>query len=253
MGDTYVQISYGANGSYKSVVLPVNPEEVRVQLRSGSGSAVVVGVGEVPIKSEAQLAGLVIETFIPTDPDSSFNSIDSDKTHAGDTDFWRDLFTEFLRNSKKYAISLQVIGITAKGVIDIDMDVYVSGFDYAWVGGSSDMLITVEFKQDIDLLIKKSKVKKSSSTSSSKSSSKSTNKSSAVKSSNKKKKIQVGSKVTVTGYLYKDSYGTGRGQMETKTTRKISIISSGRKCPYHVTTLSGGARGWVAASSVKLS
>lgn len=66
------------------------------------------------------------------------------------------------------------------------------------------------------------------------------------------KKIGRGSRVIVNGQLHADSYGGGPGLTERNAERKISLIARGRKYPYHVTTLSGGARGWVSAKAVRL-
>ncbi len=65
-------------------------------------------------------------------------------------------------------------------------------------------------------------------------------------------KIGIGSTVIVNGRLHRDSYGSGPGQTESNATRKVNFMAKGRKCPYHVTTLDGGWRGWVTEGSVKL-
>ncbi len=65
------------------------------------------------------------------------------------------------------------------------------------------------------------------------------------------KAVAVGSTVVVNGQLHIDSYGGGPGQTERNATRKVNIIANGRACPYHVTTIDGGWRGWVRASDVR--
>lgn len=63
--------------------------------------------------------------------------------------------------------------------------------------------------------------------------------------------IGIGSVVIVNGQLHRDSYGGGPGQTEVNARRKVNFTAPGRSCPYHVTTMDGGWRGWVTAESVR--
>ncbi|WP_460730449.1 hypothetical protein, partial [Nocardia heshunensis] len=65
------------------------------------------------------------------------------------------------------------------------------------------------------------------------------------------KKVGRGSKVVVNGQLHRSSTGSGVGATERNATRKLTLVATGAKYPYHVATLSGGARGWVSKSAVK--
>ncbi|MDF7636922.1 hypothetical protein PT274_01410 [Leuconostocaceae bacterium ESL0958] len=63
--------------------------------------------------------------------------------------------------------------------------------------------------------------------------------------------VGVGSVVIVNGQLHRDSYGGGPGLTEVNAQRKINFTANGRPCPYHVTNMQGGWRGWVTADSVR--
>lgn len=63
--------------------------------------------------------------------------------------------------------------------------------------------------------------------------------------------ITIGCTVIANGRLHRDSYGSGPGQTEVNATRKVNFIARGRSHPYHLTTTSGGWRGWVTAGSVR--
>lgn len=63
--------------------------------------------------------------------------------------------------------------------------------------------------------------------------------------------IGIGSVVIVNGQLHRDSYGGGPGQTEVNARRKVNFMANGRQCPYHVTTMEGGWRGWVSAESIR--
>jgi hypothetical protein len=66
------------------------------------------------------------------------------------------------------------------------------------------------------------------------------------------KAVTIGCTVVVNGQLHRDSYGSGPGATERNQTRKVNFINKGAKCPYHVTTMDGGWRGWVEAKAVKV-
>ena len=60
-----------------------------------------------------------------------------------------------------------------------------------------------------------------------------------------KLKYAKGDKVVLNGYLYKDSYGNGRGAKKTNYNGTITSTNSAGTKPYHIDTL-----GWVAESSL---
>lgn len=67
--------------------------------------------------------------------------------------------------------------------------------------------------------------------------------------------ITIGCTVIVNGRLHRDSYGSGPGQTEVNAKRRVSHIvrkpRSNQPFTIHVTTLSGGWRGWVRPSEVR--
>ena len=60
--------------------------------------------------------------------------------------------------------------------------------------------------------------------------------------------------VTVNGNYYSSSYGAGPHGTFSGFRGKISRIVANdpqRPCPYHITTSSGGARGWVKKAQIQ--
>lgn len=67
----------------------------------------------------------------------------------------------------------------------------------------------------------------------------------------KKNKIGVGSTVIVNGRLHYSSQGERPGLTEVNAKRKINFVNPGAPCPYHVTNMQNGWRGWVKKSAVR--
>jgi hypothetical protein len=226
----HIMIEYGDSGSYQSVIIPVNPEELIFQRQSGSSTSEVINVGEVPLPGKPNLALFTVDTFLPTDLDSPFNSATSDKLHAGDAEFWKGLFNRFLESGEMITVS--VIGIREDNVVDTRMPVTVIRFDHGWQGTDKDMRMTVDFREYREITIVTAHYEPAPTP--------------------VKKQIQVGSTVICNGYPYKKSNRTGKKGKQKKTTRKVSAIKKGAKCPYYIKTLSKKAVGWMQAKDVKL-
>jgi len=59
----------------------------------------------------------------------------------------------------------------------------------------------------------------------------------------------IGDKVMFTGYLYRDSYGNGKGAYKKNFKAQIYLINSGSKCPYNI----NNGLGWVKEEDLFLS
>ena len=239
---SYIMFEYGSSGKRKSIILPVNPEELMIDRDDISETVNVINRGEIPIPSKTGLIRATIETFIPKSATSPFLSVKSKKTHAGDIPYWRKKFKAF--HQKGTVITVSVVGVRTSKSIDTRFDATVTSFSYGWIGGTQDLQISVGLRQyrpiEVKIWTKKKKKKKS------KKSSKKTS------SSSKKGTIKVGSRVICTGYLYRQSDKTGRGGKESKAIRVVSVYKRGAKAPYHVKTTGGGSRGWMEAKDVRL-
>jgi hypothetical protein len=226
----YILIEYGESGSYQSVVLPVNPEELIFQRQSGSQTTSVINVGEVPLPGKSNLMLFTVDTFIPKNPNSPFNSTSSDKLHAGDTEFWKGLFNRFLESNERIVVSL--IGIRNPGVLDSRVPATVVKFDYGWQGSDGDMRVVIDFREHRTITISTTKFEPSPTP--------------------LKQEIIIGSVVVCYGDPYKKPSKSGKKKKENKTIRKVTSIKKEAKCPYLIKTLSNKTIGWMQEADVTL-
>lgn len=211
----------------KTIELPVSPEEVMLALERNNSTIDVIKVGEVNQIGENKLKNITIDSFIAV---KARNAQVTTASVVKDASFYLDFLKAWF-DSKKTG---RIIVSTTK----IDVRVTVEKLDWGFKSGNADEYVfTLELKEWRDISLKATKK----------------NISSPPKLKAKPAaKIGVGSTVVVNGQLFTDSYGSGGGMVERNATRKINFLASGRKCPYHVTDMNGGWRGWVTAGSVKL-
>ena len=221
----------------QKVQLPVNPEKLSIQVPGNNSTTSIVGLGDINILKTPGLQKLSFESFIPAENAGSY-------VQAGatiyDASFYKDFFIAVKQQKEPINFIVSGLGIT--------LQMAVEDFEYWWEGSDPDMhfkLSLKEFKNHSAKIVEISSSKKPSTP-------KATKKARKKDRKNTPKKVAVGSKVRVNGRLHRDSYGSGPGQTEKNAIRKVNFIKKGRKCPYHVTTLSGGWRGWVTANSVEV-
>lgn len=213
----------------QKVQLPVNPEKLEIREPGRNSTAEVIALGEISILKLSGLSTISFESFIPTQSNASYIAKDA---VVYDSKFYRDFFNAVKKEREPLNFIVSGLGI--------NIEISVEDFDYWWEGSDPDMYFKISLKE-----FKDAKVKTVTISPAAKANIQQERKNAA-------KKVAVGSKVRVNGRLHKDSYGAGPGATEKDAIRKVNFIKPGRKCPYHVTTLSGGWRGWVTEQSVEV-
>jgi len=216
------------------VQLPVNPTKLSVKSPSGNSTVNVVNLGDVSILKTPGLQETSIESFIPVINAGSYVQ-EGAQVYA--PEFYKDFFQAVKR--QKEPINFVVTGL------NVNLQMTVEDFEYWWEGSDPDMHFKVSLKEYGKHVVKVSAIR-TTPTNNNTASNASSNR------ANVAKKVAIGSKVRVNGRLYKTSYGTEGGVTEKDAIRKVNSIKKGRKCPYHVTTLEGGWRGWVTEDSVEV-
>lgn len=211
----------------KTIELPVSPEEVMLSLERNNSTVDIIKFGEVNQIGANKLKSITIDSFLAVKAKSSQVKTAS---VVKDASFYLDFIKTWF-DSKK-------VGRITVSTTKIDVRVTVESLEWGFKKGNADEYVfTLELKEWRDITLKATK------------------KNIAPPPKPKPKpsgKIGIGSTVIVNGQLHVDSYGGGPGQIERNATRKINFMASGRSCPYHVTDMNGGWRGWVTAGSVRL-
>jgi len=218
----------------QKVMLPVNPEEFVVKLPGKNSTENILTSGDINILKLPGLKATELKSFIPVSGGGSYIETGA-PTYA--PQFYIDFFTA-IRNQKE-SIKLIVTGI------NFSMTMGIEDFEFSYTGSDEDMHYTLSLREWKSYAAKVIQIAAPKPTTPAPATP-------APARENTPKVAAVGSTVRVNGQLHRDSYGGGPGVTEKNATRKVSIIAKGRAYPYHVTTLEGGWRGWVAASAVEV-
>ena len=220
------------------VQLPVNPTKLSIKAPSKSASVDVVNLGDVSILKTPGLQTLEVESFIPA---VNAGSYVQPGVQVYAPEFYRDFFQAVQR--QKEPVNFIVTGL------NVNLQMSVEDFEFWWEGSDPDMHFRVSLKE---YQRQAARVTITRPTNSNTESSNAGSSSAGSGRANVAKKVAIGSKVVVNGQLFKTSYKQGGGVTEKNAVRKVNFIKTGRACPYHVTTLEGGWRGWVTADSVEV-
>lgn len=221
----------------KRYTLPVNPASIKMDIPSNNQSNEVIKLGEI-----TQLAVNDLKTL-------SFDSIFPSKQGASYV-----LKNSTFRQPKNYVKliedamnSLKPIRIIVTDT-NINMLASIDSFSWSIEDATNDYKYSLTLKE-----YKKysARLLKSKTTTTGKKKQKKPTKRPVSTST----KITRGTRVRVNGRLYADSTGRNPGIVERNAERVVSIIlnnpKSNQKYPIHVSTLNGGARGWVSRGAVK--
>lgn len=215
----------------QTVALPVNPKEVSLDYTRDDSTVKVIKLGEISIIGDEKLVAVELQFILP---------VETDGVHYLSADNVWDTAAQYLERLNLLYTTRKNIRLVISDT-DINFKGIISEFKYGMSDGYAD-------EYQVTLKISQYKAHKAIKV-------KTTKKKTTAKKGKQRsappKKIGRGSKVVVNGVLHRNSAGSGPGATERNATRKISLIAKGAKYPYHVTTLSGGARGWVKASAVK--
>lgn len=217
----------------KTFALPLNPEEILIAGATEDSTVSVIKLGQINLVGDEKIKTIEIKSTIPVKPKEA-HYLSITKPYAKGQSYL-DKLSKIYKSKKQVRLVVTKTKISFKGIM--------SEFQYGMTGGNADEY-TYTFKLTENKPHKAKKVKKSK------------KKKGKVAKKGKSRsappgKVGRGSKVIVNGRLHAGSNGSGPGATERSATRKISLIAKGAKYPYHVATLSGGARGWVSKSAVK--
>lgn len=217
----------------KTFALPVNPKEISIESATDDKTVSVVKLGQISLTGDEKLKTVEITSTLPVKT-ANVHYISATKPYKnGQT--YIDKLTKIYKSKKQVRLVVTKTKISFKGIM--------SEFKYGMADGNAEEFTytfkLTEYKAHKAIKVKKPKKKKKKVAKKGKSRSK------------PPKKVSRGSKVIVNGQLHAGSNGSGPGLTERNATRKISLVAKGAKYPYHVATLSGGARGWVKKSAVK--
>lgn len=225
---------------YKGVILqlPVNPEEIMIVSDGANERREIVKLGEIVILRDRRLKTMEIRSFFPSSSSAPYvltrNAFLSPRTYI-------EAF-ELLRDSKQ-PCRLVISGI------NISMLVALENFEYGMQAGDPDYHYRMQLCEYRSYGVKTFKEQKT------------TNSVvippavPAVIGSNvtrPKTGFAVGDKVVVNGKYWYTSYGESPFGTFKNFTGKISkiVATKNRKYRYHITTLNGGWRGWVAENQM---
>lgn len=216
----------------KTFNLPINPKEFTIDAATDDKTVSVVKLGQINLIGDEKLKSIEITSTLPVKT-SGIRYLSTKKVYKNGKTYV-DKLSKLYKKKKPVRLVISGTKISFKGII--------SEFKYGMADGFADeYTYTLKIGEYKAHKAKKVKKKKKSKKVAKKGKSR----------SKPPKKISRGSKVIVNGRLHRDSAGRGPGMTERNATRKISLVSPKAKYPYHVTTLSGGARGWVSKSAVK--
>lgn len=217
----------------KTFALPINPKEITIDSSTEDSTVSVVKLGQISLVGDEKIRSIEVSSTLPVETEDVYYLSIANPYKNGQT--YVDKLAKIYKSKKQVRLVVTKTKISFKGIM--------SEFKYGMEDGNADEFTytfkLTEYKPHKAKKIKTSKKKEKKVAKKGKSRSK------------PPKKIGRGSKVIVNGRLHANSAGSGPGLTERNATRKISLIAKGAKYPYHVTTLSGGARGWVAKSAVK--
>ena len=219
------------------VQLPVNPEEIVVKSGGNNKTEEIVKLGEINILREKKLKTISFECFFPKDSSPPYVLT---KGKFEDGNFYSEFF-EKIRDSKK---PCRFIISDTK----INMLVSIEDFDSGYKSGDEDLHYHISIKEYRPHEAKIVKIKLPE------------NKAEPAKVTpppaappRPKTGFSIGDTVIANGKYWYTSYGDSPYGTFNNFTGKIShiVADKNRKYRYHITTPSGGYRGWVAESQMK--
>lgn len=214
------------------VQLPVNPEGFKIPFNGNNSTEEIVKLGEVSILKQRKLSEFTLESFFPQTVNRSY------VLTAGsfkEPTFYINFFKKIMEDTDKQPCLLAIRGL------NFSVNVSLEDFEYSYEAGDEDVAYTLKFKEY--------------KTHSAKTVNISNNNQRAITettTNRPKTGIAIGDTVTVNGKYWYSSYGDKPFGTFTNFTGKVShiVANKNRKYRYHITTLTGGYRGWVNESQI---
>ena len=213
--------------------LPLNPAEFKLTAERDDQTVTVVRLGQISTFGEDKLQSLELKFTIPDDIKAEHYTSAAKEDLPKNGQSYLTWF-QWIKD-QRHLCRLVISGtkVNFQGVLNT----FEYGMENAYSGDYIVTLKIAQYKPHRAIKVGTSKKKKTAKK--------------GKRRSAPPKKVGRGSQVVVNGVLHRSSTGSGTGATERNAQRKISLVAPGAKYPYHVTTLSGGARGWVSAGAVK--
>lgn len=218
------------------VQLPVNPEEIMLSSSGSNKTEEIVKLGEINLLREKRLETLIIESFLPNDADAPYVLT---KGKFEKPQFYLDFFENIRAKKKPFRF---IISDTK-----INMLAAIEDLEYGLKAEDDDIHYSLSIKEYRPFSSKVVKITPPAT------------KTEPAKvapppaTERPKTGFAIGDIVIANGKYWYTSYGDSPYGTFKNFTGKIShiVADKNRKYRYHITTLSGGYRGWVAESQIK--
>ena len=218
------------------VQLPVNPEEIMITSSGNNKTEEIVKLGEINLLRQKKLEALVIESFLPTDKDAPYVLT---KGKFEKPQFYIDFFEKIRAEKKPFRFLISGT--------KINMLASIEDLEYGMKAADDDIHYSISLKEYRPFSSKVVKIKLP------------TNKAEPAKVTPPPKQerpktgFSIGDTVIANGKYWYSSYGDKPFGTFNNFTGKIShiVANKSRKYRYHITTPSGGYRGWVDESQIK--
>ena len=241
-----IRLFFEYNGTV--VQLPVNPSSLAVESAGNNATVEIVALGEINILRQKKLSNVKIECFFPALVNKDAPYVLTSRQFK-EPQFYIDFF-EKIRSEKKPA---RFIVTDTK----VNMLVGIESFTPALNAGDDDTSYTLEMKEYRPYGPKSVTIQlpavSAQQTTTNTSVTVAAQPTATTKTTRAPVGFSIGDEVTVSGNYWYSSYGDNPHGTFNNFRGKIShiVADKTRKYRYHITTLSGGYRGWVAESQMK--
>lgn len=237
-------------------LMPITPSKLQTSIKNKNKTITLINEEEINILKTAGLTEISFEVLLPMINNYPFAVYQNGFQSAG-------YFLEKIENLKtsKQPFQFIVSRIYEKKLLfSTNMKVSLEDYEIVEDANEGDCIkVSINLKQyrdygtktvDIKLdpykpkpIIKVTTERPTTTTSS-------TSKTSSA--SQAAKTVTKGCTVIANGYLFRDSYGNGRGQYRSNYKGKINFINTKGSHPYHLTDMNGGWQGWMLASAIRV-
>ena len=215
------------------VQLPVNPEKLEIATSSDNKTAKVVKLGSINMIRGVGLSTLTIDCFFPINSNPPYVLT---KGAFKPPQFYLDFFNRIREDMKPVRL---IVTDT-----EVNMLMSVDSFEVKRFAGDEDLHYSIKLKEFVNYSARKVTITKPTNKPKPQATSSTT--------SRPKSNFAVGDMVYVTGKWWYDSTGRAPyGNAPSGFVGKIGILVKGRSHPYHIETLDGSWRGWVAHSQLR--
>lgn len=234
--------------------IPVNPQSYTISKDNNNTDYDVMGIGEIMIPRIPKLRTISWESYFPGDED--------DPLAVNTGDFWApkkyiDMFKSIMNNGEIIRFVSNRYTERGRPIFDDNIQALVTQFEVEEKGGTTgDFWYSVELTEYRDYT--PLKVIITQPTTSTQNTSTEQSASTATTQTQREtptSEIVVGSTVLCNGAYYASSYQDEPHGNFSGFRGKVSRIITNdpkRACPYHITTESGGARGWVKKDQIQV-